>query len=267
VSNPQDNTSNGCSGSPNQQDTVQGTGEAPGTNQPSGSQGSPNIPNGVPSSGGGMSTYGGPPNGHHGGPPFSGPPPFGPPPWGGRHPNGPGGPPFGHGGPPGKRSFFPWHGPPPGVSDSQSKAQDNSCERGQNGQNGGNISRADRSSLSSGSSRFMFSKHNKLESKIIAHAVLASLAFLGFFPVGAISIRLFSFPGVVWFHTFCQISGQILFTIAFALGVDLAQEFRYVRNAVFIDIKLLLIPYRWIRTTPLLEYFYSYYYGYNLFLD
>jgi hypothetical protein len=81
----------------------------------------------------------------------------------------------------------------------------------------------------------MFLKYSKLQSKVVAHAVLASLAFLGFFPLGAISIRLLSFPGIVWFHAFCQIFGQVLFTIAFALGVDLAQEFYYVRNTVLAD--------------------------------
>jgi hypothetical protein len=71
-------------------------------------------------------------------------------------------------------------------------------------------------------------KYSKLHKKAIAHAVVASLAFLFFFPVGAILIRLLSFPGLVWFHSIFQLIGQIIFTVAFALGIELAEEFHYV---------------------------------------
>jgi hypothetical protein len=71
-------------------------------------------------------------------------------------------------------------------------------------------------------------KYSKLHKKAVAHAVVASLAFLFFFPVGAIFIRLLSFPGLVWLHGIFQLIGQIVFTVAFALGVELAEELHYV---------------------------------------
>jgi hypothetical protein len=58
----------------------------------------------------------------------------------------------------------------------------------------------------------------------MAHGIMAGLAFAVLFPFGAISIRLFSFPGLIWFHAGIQILAQIVFMIAFALGVVYANE-------------------------------------------
>lgn len=63
---------------------------------------------------------------------------------------------------------------------------------------------------------------------LIAHGTLAALAFVVFFPAGAISIRLASFPGILWFHAAFQIFSYLTFMAAFGLGVHLANEFDLV---------------------------------------
>lgn len=63
---------------------------------------------------------------------------------------------------------------------------------------------------------------------MIAHGVLASLAFVVFFPFGAISIRLFSFPGLVWFHAIFQVLAYLIFIAAFGLGIYLATQIHLV---------------------------------------
>ncbi|KAF2020454.1 iron reductase domain protein [Aaosphaeria arxii CBS 175.79] len=60
---------------------------------------------------------------------------------------------------------------------------------------------------------------------LIAHGVLASLAFVIFFPAGAIAIRLSSFPGAIWFHAVFQVFAYVVYIVAFGLGVYLAKEF------------------------------------------
>jgi len=57
---------------------------------------------------------------------------------------------------------------------------------------------------------------------LIAHGVLASLAFVILFPAGAIAIRLASFPGVVWFHAAFQVFAYLVYIAAFGLGVYIA---------------------------------------------
>lgn len=57
---------------------------------------------------------------------------------------------------------------------------------------------------------------------LIAHGVLASLAFVILFPTGAIAIRLASFPGVVWLHAAFQVFAYLVYVAAFGLGVYIA---------------------------------------------
>lgn len=57
---------------------------------------------------------------------------------------------------------------------------------------------------------------------LIAHGVLASLAFVILFPAGAIAIRLASFRGVVWFHAAFQVFAYLVYIAAFGLGVYIA---------------------------------------------
>jgi hypothetical protein len=59
---------------------------------------------------------------------------------------------------------------------------------------------------------------------LIAHGVLASLAFVILFPSGAIAIRLATFPGIVWIHAAFQVFAYIVYIAAFGLGVYLATE-------------------------------------------
>lgn len=54
---------------------------------------------------------------------------------------------------------------------------------------------------------------------LIAHGVLASLAFVILFPVGSILIRLGSFPGVWLVHGLFQIFAYAVYIAAFGLGV------------------------------------------------
>lgn len=59
---------------------------------------------------------------------------------------------------------------------------------------------------------------------LIAHGTLAALAFVVFFPVGAIAIRLASFTGIVWIHAAFQTFAYLVYIAAFGLGVYIANE-------------------------------------------
>ncbi|KAH7402255.1 hypothetical protein DE146DRAFT_460671 [Phaeosphaeria sp. MPI-PUGE-AT-0046c] len=65
---------------------------------------------------------------------------------------------------------------------------------------------------------------------LIAHGVLASLAFVILFPAGAIAIRLASFPGIVWLHAAFQVFAYIVYIAAFGLGVYLATQLNVLNN-------------------------------------
>ncbi|CAI6333812.1 unnamed protein product [Periconia digitata] len=65
---------------------------------------------------------------------------------------------------------------------------------------------------------------------VTAHAALAALAFVMFFPVGSIAIRLASFTGVVWFHAAFQVLGYLIFIAAFGIGVYLASTMRMLQE-------------------------------------
>ena len=59
---------------------------------------------------------------------------------------------------------------------------------------------------------------------LIAHGVLASLAFVILFPAGGIAIRLASFPGIVWIHGAFQIFAYLVYIAGFGLGVYIASQ-------------------------------------------
>ncbi|KAF2824670.1 CBD9-like protein, partial [Ophiobolus disseminans] len=65
---------------------------------------------------------------------------------------------------------------------------------------------------------------------LIAHGVLASLAFVIFFPAGAIAIRLASFPGMIWIHAAFQVFAYIVYIIGVGLGVYLAKDMNLTDN-------------------------------------
>jgi hypothetical protein len=66
---------------------------------------------------------------------------------------------------------------------------------------------------------------------IVAHAVLATLAFGFFFPVGGIMIRLGSFPGLWIVHGLFQIFGLLLYTAAFGIGIWMTKNFYTLNDA------------------------------------
>lgn len=70
--------------------------------------------------------------------------------------------------------------------------------------------------------------YKKANSIMIAHGVMAALAFVILFPVGGIMIRLLSFPGLVWVHAVFQAVAYLVYIIAFGLGIYLATQLEYV---------------------------------------
>ena len=66
---------------------------------------------------------------------------------------------------------------------------------------------------------------------LTAHAVLASLAFVVFFPTGGILIRLCSFHGLWLLHGLFQIFAYLLYIAAFGLGIYMATNLRMLNQA------------------------------------
>lgn len=64
--------------------------------------------------------------------------------------------------------------------------------------------------------------NKRITMMLIAHGTLAALAFVVFFPAGAIAMRLGNFPGLIWFHAAFQIFAYVVFIAAFGLGVYIA---------------------------------------------
>ena len=62
----------------------------------------------------------------------------------------------------------------------------------------------------------------KRDRAVIAHGTTMSLAFVLFFPIGAIIIRLFNFRGLVWVHVATQISAYMVALAGLGLGVYIA---------------------------------------------
>ncbi|CZT17153.1 related to cellobiose dehydrogenase [Ramularia collo-cygni] len=65
---------------------------------------------------------------------------------------------------------------------------------------------------------------------IIAHGVIASVAFIAVFPIGGIIIRLASFTGLPWVHAAIQILGYLIFTVAFGMGIWIARNLDLLSN-------------------------------------
>ena len=70
----------------------------------------------------------------------------------------------------------------------------------------------------------------KQKMMLMAHGIMAGLAFAIFFPFGAISIRLLSFPGLVMFHAAFQMFAYLFYIIAFGLGVYIATQMKMVSD-------------------------------------
>lgn len=65
---------------------------------------------------------------------------------------------------------------------------------------------------------------------LLAHGVMASIAFIAIFPLGGILIRIASFTGLVWVHAAIQILGYLVFTAAFGMGIWIARTQNYLSN-------------------------------------
>jgi hypothetical protein len=59
---------------------------------------------------------------------------------------------------------------------------------------------------------------------LIAHGVLAALAFVIFFPIGSILIKLGSFRGVWLVHGILQLFAYIVYVVAFGLGIWMVND-------------------------------------------
>ena len=84
---------------------------------------------------------------------------------------------------------------------------------------------------SSTPSGIFFSDMQRSQNILIAHAVLACLAFGLFFPMGGIVIRLLNFSGLVWLHAACQIFAYVLFIAAFGMGIWIATNLHVVSTS------------------------------------
>ena len=56
----------------------------------------------------------------------------------------------------------------------------------------------------------------------IAHGTVMSMAIVLFYPIGAIMMKLFSFPGLLWLHIGWQMVGMVLMLAGFGLGIWLS---------------------------------------------
>ena len=76
-----------------------------------------------------------------------------------------------------------------------------------------------------------FGRFNRFQARYVrvAHGILACLAFVILFPVGAIAIRIIPGRFALFVHAAFQIIGYLLYMIAFGLGVWLVQDLRYGR--------------------------------------
>ncbi|KAF7190137.1 Cytochrome b561 and DOMON domain-containing protein [Pseudocercospora fuligena] len=61
---------------------------------------------------------------------------------------------------------------------------------------------------------------------ISAHGALASLAFVGLFPIGGILIRIANFTGLIWVHAVMQAIAYLIYIVAFGMGAYLMSQLR-----------------------------------------
>lgn len=65
---------------------------------------------------------------------------------------------------------------------------------------------------------------------LMAHGIMAAVAFALLFPIGGIIIRVASFSGLPWVHAAIQIVAFLVYTAAFGLGIYIATELDYLSN-------------------------------------
>lgn len=70
----------------------------------------------------------------------------------------------------------------------------------------------------------MFNQH----AIVISHGVLGILAWVIFFPLGSVLVRLLSGPSTWKVHAYIQLFAMAMFTAAVGLGLQMAKRFRLV---------------------------------------
>jgi hypothetical protein len=102
----------------------------------------------------------------------------------------------------------------------------------------GGSSSADSSSNSNSNANSQLSQNSRngafgssRETMLLAHGVMASLAFVAFFPIGGILIRAGSFTGLIWVHAALQVFGFLIYLVAFGIGIWIAVNGQYLNNA------------------------------------
>ncbi len=98
---------------------------------------------------------------------------------------------------------------------------------------------------SSNGSNFLGLSFAKAETLRTTHGILAALAFVIFFPGGAITIRLIPSKYVLWLHAACQILAYLLFVAAFGIGIYLVSTIQidFVKLVSYVDRHYLLPTY------------------------
>ena len=76
---------------------------------------------------------------------------------------------------------------------------------------------------------------------LIAHGTLAALAFIVFFPSGAIILRVSSFPGAVRVHVAVQFFAYMLYSVALVLGAIIAHREGLVGRCVVCEADVLTL--------------------------
>ena len=114
-----------------------------------------------------------------------------------------------------------------GSSSSSSSESDTNS----NSYSSGNPYSSSSSSSNGGRGGFSGDYADRGRTIIIAHAVLACLAFGFLFPVGGIMIRLGSFPGLWIVHGLFQIFALLLYTVAFGIGIWMTKNFYTLNDA------------------------------------
>ncbi|KAK3713076.1 hypothetical protein LTR37_008761 [Vermiconidia calcicola] len=116
----------------------------------------------------------------------------------------------------------PWandgEGPPPWLDNDEKVKRDDGCPAGYE-------------SVSASSGSAGGSSTSPSQKMVLAHGVMASLAFVALFPIGGIIIRIASFTGLVWVHAALQVVAFLIYIVAFGMGVYIATEFRLLSSA------------------------------------
>jgi hypothetical protein len=76
-----------------------------------------------------------------------------------------------------------------------------------------------------------FGRFNRHQARYVryAHGILAGLAFVILFPIGAIAIRIIPGRFALFIHAGFQLIAYLIYMVAFGLGVWLVQDLRYGR--------------------------------------